>query len=51
MQFIAQELFINVDDKRSHAGLDPLYQLLTETQVLFLSHQEYLLPVIPQLLP
>lgn len=49
--FIADDLFINFDDKRSQAGLKALYELSAKTQVLFLSHQEHLIPVIRQLLP
>ncbi|MEJ8816099.1 AAA family ATPase [Variovorax ureilyticus] len=47
--FIADDLFINFDDKRSQAGLQALYALSTKTQVIFLSHQEHLLPVIRNL--
>jgi len=49
--FIADDLFINFDDKRSQAGLDALYELSLKTQVIFLSHQEHLLPVIQTLFP
>lgn len=49
--FIADDLFINFDDGRSQAGLKALYELSTKTQVLFLSHQEHLLPVIQNLFP
>lgn len=49
--FIADDLFINFDDRRSHAGLQSLYALSAKTQVLFLSHQEHLLPVVEQLFP
>ena len=49
--FIADDFFINFDDKRSQAGLQSLYALSAKTQVLFLSHKEHLLPVIAQLLP
>jgi uncharacterized protein YhaN len=47
--FIADDLFINFDDKRSQAGLQALYELSTKTQVLFLTHQEHLLPTIHNL--
>jgi len=49
--FIADDLFINFDDMRSQAGLRALYELSTKTQVLFLTHQEHLLPVIRNVLP
>jgi uncharacterized protein YhaN len=49
--FIADDLFINFDDRRSQAGLRALYELSAKTQVIFLSHQEHLLPVIRHLLP
>ena len=49
--FIADDLFINFDDKRSRAGLQALYALSAKAQVLFLSHQEHLLPVVRQLFP
>ena len=49
--FIADDLFINFDDKRSQAGLRALHALSAKTQVLFLSHQEHLLPVVQALFP
>lgn len=49
--FIADDLFINFDDRRSQAGLKALYELSAKTQVLFLSHHEHLVPVIQQLFP
>lgn len=49
--FVADDLFINFDDKRSQAGLQALYELSTKAQVLFLSHQEHLLPVVKQMFP
>ena len=49
--FVADDLFINFDDKRSEAGLQALYELSAKTQVLFLSHQEHLLPVLEKLFP
>jgi chromosome segregation protein len=51
MPFIADDLFINFDDKRSQAGLKALYEMSSRTQVLFLSHQEHLVPVIQSLFP
>lgn len=49
--FIADDLFINFDDERSKAGLKALWNLSTKTQVIFLSHQEHLLPVVASLFP
>lgn len=49
--FIADDLFINFDDERSKAGLEALWNLSTKTQVIFLSHQEHLLPVVENLFP
>jgi uncharacterized protein YhaN len=47
--FVADDLFINFDDQRSRAGLQALYDLSAKTQVLFLSHQEHLIPVVREL--
>lgn len=47
--FIADDLFINFDDARSRAGLQALWHLSTMTQVIFLSHQEHLLPVVQEM--
>jgi len=49
--FIADDLFINFDDGRSQAGLKALFALSASTQVIFLSHQEHLLPVVQRLFP
>ncbi len=49
--FIADDLFINFDDRRSQAGLEALFALSASTQVIFLSHQEHLLPVVQKLFP
>lgn len=49
--FIADDLFINFDDERSKVGLKALWNLSTKTQVIFLSHQEHLLPVVESLFP
>jgi uncharacterized protein YhaN len=46
--FVADDLFINFDDQRSKAGLEVLYELSKRTQVLFLTHQEHLLPLIKE---
>lgn len=47
--FIADDLFINFDDERSQAGLRALWNLSSKTQVVFLSHQESLLPTLETL--
>lgn len=49
--FVADDLFINFDDERSQAGLRALWSMSTKTQVIFLSHQEHLLPVVETLFP
>ena len=49
MPFVADDLFITFDDRRSQAGLKALYELSAKTQMLFLSHQEHLIPVIQKL--
>lgn len=49
--FIADDLFINFDDERSKAGLKALWNLSMKTQVIFLSHQEHLRPVVEHLFP
>jgi uncharacterized protein YhaN len=49
--FIADDLFINFDDERAKAGLKALWNLSSKTQVVFLSHQEYLAPVVANLFP
>ena len=51
MPFIADDLFINFDDERSQAGLKALYEMSSKTQVLFLSHQEHLVPIIEKQFP
>jgi len=46
LPFIADDLFINYDDRRSRAGLEALGALSRQTQVLFLTHHDHLLPMI-----
>lgn len=48
LPFIVDDLFINFDDERSSAGLEALRELSKQTQVLFLSHHEHLLPRVQQ---
>jgi uncharacterized protein YhaN len=45
MPFIADDLFINFDDKRSAAGFRVLNELAKKTQVLFFTHHQHLLNV------
>lgn len=45
MPFIADDLFINFDDKRAAAGFRVLGELAKKTQVLFFTHHEHLLKV------
>jgi uncharacterized protein YhaN len=45
MPFIADDLFINFDDKRAAAGFRVLNELAKKTQVLFFTHHEHLLKV------
>ncbi|KAF0813916.1 hypothetical protein IGB42_01595 [Andreprevotia sp. IGB-42] len=48
LPFVADDLFINFDDERSTAGLQALRDLSRQTQVLFLSHHDHLLPRVQQ---
>jgi uncharacterized protein YhaN len=45
MPFIADDLFINFDDKRAAAGFRVLGELAKKTQVLFFTHHEHLLEI------
>ena len=46
MPFVADDLFINYDDQRSKAGLEALAGLAEQTQVIFLSHHDHLVPTV-----
>ena len=46
LPFIADDLFINYDDQRSEAGLHALAELSEQTQVVFLSHHDHLVPTV-----
>lgn len=46
LPFIADDLFINYDDVRSKAGFEVLKSLSEQTQVIFLSHHDHLIPTI-----
>ncbi len=48
LPFIADDLFINYDDRRARAGLQALAQLSQHTQVIFLSHHDHLLPTVKE---
>ena len=50
MPFIADDLFINFDDKRAAAGFRVLGELAKKTQVLFFTHHEHLLKVARKVL-
>jgi len=42
LPFLADDLFINFDDRRAHAGFKVLGQIARKTQVLFFTHHEHL---------
>lgn len=46
LPFIADDLFVNYDDRRSRAGLEALGELSRKTQVIFLTHHDHLLPLL-----
>ena len=46
LPFIADDLFINYDDRRAKAGLQALATLSEKTQVIFLSHHDHLVPAV-----
>jgi len=46
LPFIADDLFINYDDARSKAGFEALKELSKQTQVIFLSHHDHLIPTV-----
>ena len=45
LPFVADDLFINFDEKRSAAGFEVLGQLAEQTQVLFYTHHQHLVDV------
>jgi uncharacterized protein YhaN len=49
MPFIADDLFINWDGARASAGLAALARLSTHTQVIFLTHHDYLITPVGRL--
>jgi uncharacterized protein YhaN len=48
LPFIADDLFINFDDRRSVAGLRALGELSRKTQVMFLTHNDHILPMVSE---
>lgn len=50
LPFVADDLFINFDDERAFAGFQSLAELATQTQVIFLTHHEHLLPLIERVI-
>lgn len=48
LPFIADDLFINYDDVRSKAGFEALKALSEQTQVIFLSHHDHLIPTVQE---
>ncbi len=48
LPFVADDLFINFDDRRSRAGLEALAALSRRTQVLFLTHHDHILDLVRQ---
>jgi uncharacterized protein YhaN len=48
LPFIADDLFINYDDVRSKAGFEALKTLSEQTQVIFLSHHDHLIPTVKE---
>lgn len=48
LPFIADDLFINYDDIRSKAGFEALKTLSEQTQVIFLSHHNHLIPIVKE---
>ncbi len=50
MPLIADDLFINFDDRRTAAGLRVLGELSTKMQVIFLTHHDHLVPLAREVL-
>lgn len=48
LPFIADDLFINYDDERSKAGFEALREISEQTQVIFLSHHDHLIPTVQE---
>lgn len=50
MPLIADDLFINFDDRRTAAGLQVLGELSRKMQVIFLTHHDHLVPLAKEVL-
>ncbi len=50
MPLIADDLFINFDDRRTAAGLQVLGELSRKMQVIFLTHHDHLVPLAREVL-
>ena len=50
MPLIADDLFINFDDRRTAAGLKVLGELSRKMQVVFLTHHDHLVPLAREVL-
>ena len=50
MPLIADDLFINFDDKRTAAGLKVLGEISRHTQIIFLTHHDHLVPLAQKVL-
>lgn len=50
MPLIADDLFINFDDRRTEAGLKVLSDLSRKMQIVFLTHHEHLVPLAKKVL-
>ncbi len=50
MPLIADDLFINFDDRRTAAGLKVLGELSRSMQVVFLTHHDHLVPLAKEVL-
>lgn len=50
MPLIADDLFINFDDRRTEAGLKVLGDLSRKMQIVFLTHHEHLVPLAKKVL-
>lgn len=50
MPLIADDLFINFDDERTAAGLTVLGELSRQTQIIFLTHHDHLVPLAQKVL-
>ncbi|MBC7380511.1 MAG: AAA family ATPase [Burkholderiaceae bacterium] len=50
MPLIADDLFINFDDRRTAAGLKVLCELSRKMQVVFLTHHDHLVPLAKEVL-